>query len=108
MVHSSCCSASMAPTSRTTEASSEKIRTTFERRFAFLLSRSSGLFDHTLRQCSGGKAVNARTSVLAAVMSSATRGNCFVRSLAVSSDPAVTAAGSGCMNTIRNAAATMS
>ena len=52
MVHSSCCSARMAPTRRITEASSGKICTTFERRLTSLLSRSSGLFDHTLRQCS--------------------------------------------------------
>ncbi len=77
MVHSSCCSARMAPTSRITEASSGKICTTLARRFTSLLSRSSGLFDQIFRQCSGGNAKNARTSALAAVLAFRDAGELF-------------------------------
>src|SRR3712207_6484733 len=58
-------SASTAPTSRITAASWGKMPTTRARRLISLLTRSSGLVDHTFAQCDRGKPVKASTSVFA-------------------------------------------
>ena len=69
------CSASTAPTCRTTAARLGKMPTTLVRRRISLLRRSSGLFDQTCRQCWAGKAVNARTSGPASASSAAASGS---------------------------------
>ena len=94
--------------SRRTAASLGKIPTTLERRLISLLSRSSGLFDHTLRQCALGKLVNAKTSVRALRIDSAALGNRSLRVSVTSSQRAVTSSLVPSAKTERNAAATIS
>lgn len=54
--HSSCKSASTAPTRRITAASLGKIPTTRARRLISLFTRSSGLVDQIFDQCDRGNA----------------------------------------------------
>jgi hypothetical protein len=59
-------------------------------------------------QCSAGSALNARTSVLAEFINSVTLGNWTAKVSATRSHAAKSSAGSGWINTVRRAAATMS
>ena len=70
---------------RMAAASLGKIPTTLERRLISLLSRSSGLFDQILRQCSRGNEAKATTSVRASRRDSAAFGNRLSRMSVTSS-----------------------
>ena len=101
-------SAKMAPTRRMTAGSLGKMPTTRARRLISLLTRSSGLVDHTLGQWLRGKAVKASTSVLASSISGPILGKAAASWSRTLSQVLATVAASGWAKIVRNTAATMS
>lgn len=73
--HSSCCSASTAPTRRMIESRFGNIQTTLVRRRISRLSRSLGLLNQSCRHIFLGKLVKAKMSAQAACRCCATAGS---------------------------------
>ena len=101
-------SAKTAPTSLMTAASLGKMPTTRARRLISLLTRSSGLVDHTFGQWLRGNAVKASTSVLASSIRGPILGKAVASWSRTVSQVAATVAASGWAKIVRNTAATMS
>src|SRR5215203_2726933 len=101
-------SARMAPTRRMTADSLGKMPTTRARRLISLLTRSSGLVDHTFGQWLRGKPVKASTSVLASSINGPILGKAAASWSRTLSQVLATVPASGWAKIVRKTAATMS